>query len=65
MRLIFGSDYRFLLFSSFFFGASFLILCDTIARVIIAPSELPVGVVTGVIGGTLFLYLLLRGRKGG
>jgi iron complex transport system permease protein len=65
MRLIFGSDYRFLLFSSFFFGASFLILCDTIARAIIAPSELPVGVVTGVIGGTLFLYLLLRGRKGG
>jgi len=65
MRLLLGSDYRFLLFSSFFFGASFLILCDTIARTIISPSELPVGVVTGVIGGTLFLYLLYRGRKSG
>lgn len=60
MRLVFGSDYRLLLFSSFFFGASFLILCDTLARVMIAPSELPCGVVTGIIGGVLFLYLLYK-----
>lgn len=60
MRIIFGSDHRFLLFSSFLFGSSFLIVCDTISRTIIKPAELPVGVITGIVGGSLFLYLLLR-----
>lgn len=60
MRLLFGSDYRFLLFSSFLFGSSFLIVCDTLSRTLIKPAELPVGVITGIVGGSLFLFLLLR-----
>lgn len=61
-RLMFGSDYRFLIFSSFFFGSGFLLISDAISRVIIKPMELPVGVITGIVGGSLFVYLLLRKR---
>ncbi len=60
MRMLVGEDYRILLISSFLCGASFLILCDTLARTIIAPLELPVGVITGILGGSLFIYALAR-----
>lgn len=60
LRLILGNDHRILMINSFFVGAAFLILCDSIARVIISPLELPVGVVTGAIGGSIFLYILNR-----
>ena len=68
IRLFVGSDFRILFISSFLAGSSFLILCDTLARTIIAPLELPVGVITGIIGGSIFIYLLntryqLLGRK--
>jgi iron complex transport system permease protein len=59
VRLIFGNDYRILLVTSFLAGAIFLILCDSIARIIFI--LLPVGVVSGISGGILFIYLL--GRK--
>ncbi len=62
MRMIMGPDHRVLLAGSFLAGASFLILCDTLARTIISPLELPVGVVTGIIGGTIFVYALTRKR---
>jgi iron complex transport system permease protein len=61
MRMYSGSDHRILLISSFLGGACFLILCDTLARTIIDPLELPVGVITGIIGGIVFIYAL--GRK--
>ncbi|MCX8027254.1 MAG: iron ABC transporter permease [Thermodesulfovibrionales bacterium] len=60
LRLLIGNDHRILLINSFFIGSSFLIFCDSIARVIIAPIELPVGVVTGIIGGSVFIYILNR-----
>jgi len=60
MRMVVGPDHRFLLSGSFLAGASFLILCDTLARTIIAPLELPVGVVTGIIGGSVFVYALTK-----
>ncbi len=56
VRLFVGSDHRILLASSYLCGAGFLILCDTLARTIISPLELPVGVITGLLGGTLFIY---------
>jgi len=59
-RLFFGSDHRIVLGGAFLSGAIFLILCDTLARVVIAPLELPVGVITGIAGGSFFVYLLLR-----
>jgi iron complex transport system permease protein len=62
VRLVVGSDHRLVLPAATFFGAAFLVVCDMIARTIIAPIELPVGVVTAVIGGPFFLWLLW-GRK--
>ena len=58
--MITGGDYRILLVSSFFCGAGFLIFCDTLARTIISPLELPVGVITGIVGGSLFIYALTK-----
>jgi iron complex transport system permease protein len=60
MRLIFGSDHRLLLPVSVLFGASFLIVADTIARVAFAPAELPVGVITALCGAPYFIFLLKR-----
>ena len=60
LRLMLGSDHRLLLPASVLFGASFLIMTDTIARTILAPIELPVGVVTALCGAPYFIYLLHR-----
>jgi iron complex transport system permease protein len=62
MRLIWGPDYRFLLPLTMIYGASFLILSDLIARTVISPGELPVGVITAFFGAPFFLYLLRRSR---
>jgi iron complex transport system permease protein len=64
LRLLFGSDYRFLLVGSFLLGGIFLVLSDVVARTIIAPNELPIGVITGIIGGLVFLLLMSQKRKG-
>jgi iron complex transport system permease protein len=45
------------------FGGLFLTLCDTFARTIIAPAEIPVGVITALLGGPFFLWLLVRARS--
>lgn len=63
-RSLFGNDVRFLLPCSALLGASFVILCDLIGRVLFAPFELPVGIIMSFIGGPFFLYLLLK-KKGG
>ena len=60
VRMFVGYDFRIILITSFLSGASFLIICDTISRTIISPLELPVGVVTGIIGGVLFVYALSK-----
>ena len=59
VRLMVGSDHRLVLPASAFFGAAFLIGCDVVARVALAPMELPVGIVTALIGGPFFLWLLV------
>ncbi len=58
VRLLFGPDHRLLLPASALVGASFLIASDTIARTLLAPTELPVGVITAAFGGPFFIYLL-------
>jgi len=63
IRRTIGSDHRILMPAAFLLGGSFLVLCDTVARTIIAPVELPVGVITGITGGIVFLYFLTRGEK--
>jgi len=60
VRIIFGSDNRIVVPASFIVGAIFLVFTDTIARTVILPSELPVGVVTAMIGAPVFIYLLKR-----
>jgi len=62
LRLLLGADHRVLLPASAFLGAAFLIACDTVARSAFAPSEIPVGVVTALLGGPLFVWLLRRKR---
>ena len=59
-RLIFGSNNRRLFVYSIFFGAFFLLVADTLARTIAAPSELPVGSITALAGAPYFIFLLLR-----
>ena len=61
-RLLIGQNHRWLVPASCLFGGSFLIVCDTIARLIIAPAEIPVGVITTLLGGPFFLWLLIRAR---
>ncbi len=63
VRLIWGPDYRFLLPLSFLCGAIFLIIADVAARTIIAPLEIPIGVITALCGAPFFLYLLRRRAK--
>ena len=63
-RRLVGVDHRVLLPACALLGASFLLVCDTAARTLFAPYELPVGILLNVIGGVFFLYLLL-GRKRG
>ncbi len=60
MRLLFGSDYRVLIPTSAFGGAIALVIADTLARTIVAPTELPVGAMTAMAGAPLFIYLLRR-----
>jgi len=64
MRLLVGWDNRILLISSFLAGGIFVIASDTLSRTIISPLELPVGVITGVVGGTVFVYTLNRDKSG-
>jgi iron complex transport system permease protein len=59
-RLLLGPGHRLLLPASAVFGGAFLVLCDTAARVVLAPAELPVGVITAFLGAPFFLWLLLR-----
>lgn len=63
MRLLVGPDHRLLLPASALAGASLLLLADLAARLALAPAELPIGIVTALIGAPFFLYLLVRGRS--
>ena len=62
LRLLMGPDHRALLPCSFLAGGALLAGCDTLARTVAAPTEVPVGLFTALLGGPLFLWLLLRGR---
>ena len=63
VRLAFGPDHRQLIPLSAITGAIFLVISDAVARVILAPSEMPVGVVTAIAGGPFFIFLLLKYTK--
>ena len=63
VRKLFGSSHSIVLPMTAIFGGSFMVLCDLIARTIIAPIELPVGAVTAMVGAPFFTYLYFSGRK--
>ena len=60
VRLVVGADHRLVLPASTLVGAAFLVACDVLARTLLAPVEVPVGIITAVIGGPFFLWLLVR-----
>ncbi|MGO1470481.1 MAG: FecCD family ABC transporter permease [Tissierella sp.] len=64
VRLMLGPDHRILLPSSALIGGVFMVFADTIARTIISPIEIPVGIITALFGGPFFIYLLINSKKG-
>lgn len=65
VRMMFGSDNRLVVPCSAILGATLLTSADTVARILVIPAELPVGLVTSLLGGPFFLWLLMRNIKGG
>lgn len=63
VRRISGFDHRLVLPASFCMGAGVLVICDTVARILLAPREMPVGIITALIGGPLFIWILVRSRS--
>ena len=63
VRLFVGPDLRILIPTCMLFGASFLVACDTLARTLLAPTEIPVGIITAILGGPFFVWLLKRKRQ--
>ena len=64
VRLIFGSNNKIVLWISPFLGALILLISDDIARTIVLPAELPIGIITSIIGGPFFIYLIVRKNAG-
>jgi len=62
LRLSIGPDHRYLLPASALLGASLLLIADAVSRTIVAPAELPIGIVTAAVGAPFFLWILLRRR---
>ena len=65
IRILIGADHRHLLSLSFLNGASLLVICDLVSRTIIAPIELPIGVITSFIGAPVFAYIFFKQRRKG
>jgi iron complex transport system permease protein len=63
LRLSLGPDHRWLLPGSALLGAALLILADMLARSLVTPAELPIGIITALVGGPFFLWLLTRRRR--
>jgi iron complex transport system permease protein len=64
-RMIIGSDYRYLFPATAILGATLVMLCDTLARLVLDPIEIPVGIIMALLGGPFFLYLLREKRSVG
>ncbi|MGL4762016.1 MAG: FecCD family ABC transporter permease [Sarcina sp.] len=63
-RIILGSDYRYLIPGTALIGALLLLISDTVARNMLAPTELPVGIITSFIGVPFFIYLIIKQKRG-
>ena len=65
LRMWRSSDYRFLVPASALLGAALMEIVDVIARIIVPPAELPIGIITAVVGAPIFLWILLREQRRG
>ena len=63
LRLVIGADFKKLLPLSFLYGSLFLLICDTLARVVVKPAELPIGAITALFGAPFFIFLLIRKKR--
>jgi iron complex transport system permease protein len=63
IRMLFGADHRLVMPCSLLGGAGFLVICDTVCRTAMAPIELPVGVLTALLGGPFFIGLLRKEKR--
>ncbi len=63
LRIVIGADFKKLLPLSFLYGSLFLLLCDTLARVVVKPAELPIGAITAFFGAPFFIFLLIRKKR--
>jgi iron complex transport system permease protein len=63
LRMVIGPDHRYLLPASALLGGSLLIFADVLARTLVVPAELPIGIITASVGGPFFLWILLRQRS--
>ncbi|WP_412474846.1 FecCD family ABC transporter permease [Rhizobium sp. WW22] len=63
LRMVIGPDHRFLLPASALLGGSLLVIADVVARILVSPAELPIGILTAGVGGPFFLWMLLRQRS--
>lgn len=63
LRLVFRSNYQYILPLSAFLGAILLLQADTVSRIIVAPSELPIGIITALMGGPIFIVILLKSKN--
>ena len=63
LRLVIGPDHRYLLPASALLGGALLVLADLFARTVVAPAELPIGIITAIAGGPFFLWILLKNRS--
>ncbi|XDD48575.1 FecCD family ABC transporter permease (plasmid) [Leptospira sp. WS39.C2] len=63
VRMVIGQNYKYLLYASYFLGGGLLCFADAICRVIIAPSEIPVGIVTALLGAPFFMNLILKRKQ--
>jgi iron complex transport system permease protein len=64
LRMWLGTDHRLLLPCSFLLGGAFVALCDVFSRTVLAPVEIPVGVITALLGGPFFIWMLRSYRRG-
>lgn len=64
-KLIFGGNYKYIISISSILGAIFLVLCDTASRTLIAPTEIPIGIITSIIGAPYLIYLIINRKKKG
>lgn len=63
VRMLYGADHKRLLPLSALYGMGFIIICDTLARILIAPTEIPIGAITSFFGAPYFIYLLYKNKK--